>query len=75
VPTHFYKIVVATDENDESEAIAFVMENRKHQGPHDFAEYIVAIDWIEERAALNFLPDMDPSKQRTLEIDPSPMWE
>jgi endonuclease G len=74
VPTHFYKIVLAQNEEGQWEAIAFVMENRKHTSPHDFAESIVAIDWIEESAALNFFPDMDPSDQRELEKDPASMW-
>jgi len=74
VPTHVYKIVVAQNANDEWHAIAFIAANRKPSPGWKFTDGIVAIDWLEERAGLNFMPDLTPQEEATLESKPSPMW-
>ena len=74
VPTHFYKIVVAQDDNGQWEAIAFVMEHRRHNGPHKFANHIETIDWIEKQTALDFMPTLDPIVENNLENQTSTMW-
>jgi hypothetical protein len=33
----------------------------------------VAIDWLEARAGLDFMPDLDPGDEVALESKPSPM--
>lgn len=73
VPTHFYKIVVA-QKAGRRQAIAFVFENRKHASPHDWPSFIRAIDWIEARTGLDFMPDLDPVEQQRLESQPALMW-
>lgn len=75
VPTHVFKIVVAQNSDDEWQAIAFVAPNKKPPSGWKFAEGIVSIDWLEERAGLNFMPDLSPSQEAALESKPSPMWK
>jgi DNA/RNA endonuclease G (NUC1) len=74
VPTHLFKIVVGRNTSNEWQAIAFVVENRRPANGLPFAKTIVAIDWLEERAGLNFMPDLDPADEQSLEQVPSPMW-
>jgi len=74
VPTHFFKIVAAKDGQGTWQAIGFVMENRKYQKPYRFADYIQAIEWIEQRTGLNFMPELDTLEQRRLEHTPSVLW-
>jgi DNA/RNA endonuclease G (NUC1) len=73
VPTHFYKIVVK-GKGDQARAIGFVAENRGYKKPFDFAALIKPIDWIEERAGLNFMPDLTDAEEAALEKNASPMF-
>lgn len=75
VPTHVFKIVVAQNSNEDWQAIAFIAPNKKPPSGWTFHEGIVAIDWLEERAGLNFLPDLSPAEELALESKPSPMWK
>ena len=52
-------------------ALAFVAENKKPKAGWKFSDGLVAIDWLEERAGLNFLPDLDPADEVALENHPS----
>jgi endonuclease G len=72
VPTHFFKIMVLPKPGGKASCVGFVLENRKHPtgSPHDFSQYIKSVDWIEERAGINFMPDLDPLKERELEGKP-----
>lgn len=72
VPTHFYKIVVVTQPT--LKAIAFVAENRGYPKPFDFAALIKSIDWIEEHAGINFMPELTAAEEAALERNPSPMF-
>lgn len=74
VPTHFYKIVVAEDDNGQWQAIAFVMAHRRYDGPQDFSNFIESIDWIEKQTALDFMPNLNPIEANNLESQPSAMW-
>ena len=74
VPTHLFKIVVGQGSDDTLRAIAFVAPNKKPPAGWTWADHIVAIDWLEERAGLNFMPDLDPGDEVALEATPSPMW-
>ncbi len=76
VPTHFYKIVVrqTTVGGNDWEAIGFVLENSKHQSPHNFSADIRSIDWIEERTGLDFLPDMDAGDEFAVESAQPSLW-
>jgi DNA/RNA endonuclease G (NUC1) len=75
VPTHVYKIVVAQNADDEWRAIAFFADNKKPPAGWKFTDGIVAIDWLEERTGLNFMPDATPQEEAALESKPSPMWQ
>jgi DNA/RNA endonuclease G (NUC1) len=79
VPTHCYKILVARDHGTE-QAVAFVMENKVYaiesDQDYDFAPFISSIDWLEERAGINFMPELDGSADEgRLEGDPGTVWE
>jgi endonuclease G len=76
VPSHFYKIVVAPDASGTLQAIAFVLENRKHSADErrDLAQFLKSIDWIEERIGVDFMPLLSPEEEERLERLPSPMW-
>jgi DNA/RNA endonuclease G (NUC1) len=74
VPTHFFKLVVAQDSAEQVEAIGFVIENRGHSRPFDWSEHIRAIDWIEARAGMDLLPELDVITAQELEATPSPIW-
>lgn len=74
VPTHFYKILVAKNSQDQWEAISFVLENRKYPKPYDFSDYIRSIDWIEEHSGIDFLPDLAVEQEAALEAQPADLW-
>lgn len=80
VPTHFYKIVAANKDN-EWEAIGFVLENRAYPrvpgARYDFEPFLKAIDWIEDRSGINFMPLLDednPDLEERLERNPADLW-
>lgn len=72
-PTHFYKIVVARD-GEAWKAVAFVLENQRQPTPEDFSAFIRPIDWIEEHTGLDFMPDLDPLSEQTVEGSPGEVW-
>lgn len=78
VPTHFYKIVAIEPPDGTEEdwrVVGFVMENRKHQSPYDFAEFIKPVRWIEQRTGIDFMPDLGPLLGPELEEEPGePFW-
>lgn len=74
VPTHFYKIVARQDDAGDWDAIAFVMANRKYPNEQAFQASVKPIRWIEERAALDFFPDLDPVSQDRIELAPPTLW-
>jgi endonuclease G len=79
VPTHLFKIVVAKNSSDEWQSIAFVMDNKNHGEDEPFEQHIQSIDWIEERAGFNFMPNMQaetgiPDIEQRLESRRSSIW-
>ena len=72
VPTHVFKLVVGKS-GGTNKAIAFVAENKKPKAGWKFSDGIMAIDWLEERAGLNFMPDLDPADEVALEAKPGTM--
>jgi len=74
VPTHFFKIVARQDAAGEWEAIAFVMENRPYQDSKAYRTSIQSVRWIEQRAAIDFFPDLDAVSQDRIEQDRPPLW-
>jgi endonuclease G len=79
VPTHFFKIVIAKDPKGVWQSIAFMLENKAYPTPpegqhYHFENYIKSIAWIEQRAGLNFMPELDPVEEKRLERTASPMW-
>jgi endonuclease G, mitochondrial len=74
VPTHFFKIVVAKGQGGRWEAIGFVLENRAYERPFDFSQFIRSIDWIEEHAGVDFMPDLDPMEEGRVEGSQPALW-
>jgi endonuclease G, mitochondrial len=66
VPTHFYKIVVNANNPDRLEALAFLLPNRDLRG-HEYGEYLVAIDEIEDITGLDFLSSLPAEIQSNIE--------
>ena len=73
VPTHFYKIAVSKT-GQRWDAIAFVMENRAYPRPFDFGAFRQAIDWVEARAGIDFMPDLDSAEEPRVEGTVPPLW-
>lgn len=69
VPTHVFKIVVGRH-GGAPVAIAFVAENAKPAAGWSFRDGIKSVDWLEERAGLNFMPELDPGDEVGLESAP-----
>lgn len=65
VPTHFYKIVVDTN-NPEVEALAFMMPNNDLSS-NNYRDYIVTIDEIEKATGLDFLSALPVDVQNDVE--------
>ncbi len=74
VPTHFYKVVFARDENGAPRAIGFVVENRPYDKTSKFEDVIKSIEWIEERTGITFMPQLDDALQAKLKRTPGRMW-
>jgi endonuclease G, mitochondrial len=74
VPTHFYKIVISKDQAGRWQAIAFVMENKGYPRPFDFSAFERKVDWIEERAGVDFMPDLDTQDEPRVEGSVPPLW-
>jgi DNA/RNA endonuclease G (NUC1) len=70
VPTHIFKIVVA-EVDGQWQALAFVFKNKAYPGVsvNDLGdkEYLRSIDWIEEHAGLNVMPQLSPAEEERLE--------
>lgn len=75
VPTHFYKIAVGQTSDGRWKAAAFVLENRPYKVTEKLEICLKAIDWIEERTGLNFMPRLDPAMEEQLERKPGSMFE
>ncbi len=80
VPTHCYKILLAKSADGDWQSIAFVLQNKTYAKPFQLSLYLTTIDWIEERAGLDFFPALtdDPSSlelMNRLESTKSAMWE
>ena len=76
VPTHFYKIV-ARRKGSSWTALAFVVENKKYtkaSEEYPWQNYLVAVSWVEERAGLDFMPDLPASSEEAVEIRPGKVW-
>ena len=67
VPTHLYKIVVGQDANGELSATAYVVPNEKLPAGYDLAAAVQVSDAGEERAGLDFMPELEPGDSQTLE--------
>jgi endonuclease G len=76
VPSHFFKIVVTRDEAGNLQAIAFVLENRKHLSDDrkHLERFIRSIDWVEEQGKLDFMPQLSAPEEERLERMPAAMW-
>lgn len=74
VPTHVYKIAARQAAGGDWHVIAFVIANdNSFPRPWNLADYIVSVDFIEERSGLNFFPNGGPDIERA-ENAKSSMW-
>ena len=66
VPSHFYKILVDTNDEERVEALAFLMPNEDISGEH-YRDYLTTIDEIENLTGLDFLSSLPTSVQNAVE--------
>jgi len=67
VPTHLFKIVVGQDASGGLTATAYVVPNEKLPAGYNIDDYRRSVRWIEERAGLDFMPELEPVDSQTLE--------
>lgn len=67
VPTHLFKIVVGEGANGGLSATAYVVPNQKLPAGYDMDDYRQSVRWIEERAGLDFMPELEPGDAQALE--------
>lgn len=71
VPTHVYKIIY---DSNQQEAIAFLMPNIK-LNTKDMQQFIVSIRTIENETGLDFMSELEPSLQQSIEVNrAAAMW-
>lgn len=75
VPTHFFKVALTQDRDDEFEMFAFLVGNLSsgHTG-HQSIEYLVSVDRIESLSALDFFADLPDSLEFRLESEVAAEW-
>lgn len=76
VPSHFFKVVIVKGQDGDLQAIAFVLENRKFSSDDakHLERYIHAIDWVEQKAGLDVMPDLPAAEEERLERRAAEMW-
>ncbi|MGF1586125.1 MAG: DNA/RNA non-specific endonuclease [Bacteroidales bacterium] len=62
VPSYFYKIVYAPDQD---KMIAFILPNKKGKG--HLTDYVVSVDYVESLTGIDFFADLDTDIQNRLE--------
>ncbi|KAJ1332235.1 hypothetical protein BSLG_008895 [Batrachochytrium salamandrivorans] len=65
VPTHFFKVIVAT-RKDQTYAQAFVVPNSAIEGTPPLTDYIVPVDAVEHMSGLSLFPNLDAGKLPSL---------
>ncbi|KAJ1341777.1 nuclease [Batrachochytrium salamandrivorans] len=63
VPTHFFKVIVAT-RKDQTYAQAFVVPNSAIEGTPPLTDYIVPVDAVEHMSGLSLFPNLDAGSYR-----------
>jgi len=66
VPTHFYKIIVDANDQEDIRALAFLIPNQQLTG-RDIGEFVTSIDHIEEQTGLDFLSAVLEDQQTMVE--------
>jgi endonuclease G, mitochondrial len=66
VLSHFFKIVVDVNDEDNIMALSLLMPNKNLKGCQ-FGEYLVSVDEIERLAGLDFLSALTEGEQATIE--------
>lgn len=83
VPTHLFKIVVGHNPDSKKwESIAFVMANQDYPSRQiDFGKYLRSVRWIEERAGIDFFPEIvsqnpaHPEIKQQIEEGTTELWD
>src|ERR1051326_1325181 len=70
IPTHFYKILLHENDDGKLEALSVLVPHEQAIPPNFDAHlkaHLVSIEKIEKMTGLNFLPDLSPGAQETIE--------
>ena len=73
VPTHFYKLVAAKRSDGKWDLLAFVLENHGYPQSARLEQFLVPIQWAEDRAGIDLLPNLPQSQANVLTQTPT-MW-
>jgi endonuclease G len=74
VPTHFYKILVDSNDEERIEALAFLIPNEDLSGEH-YRDYLTSIDEIEHLTGLDFLSGLPTRVQNAVEsVEADSIW-
>ena len=74
IPTHYFKIVLDGDGGEDTEAIAFLVENKKMED--EFDDALVSIDEIERLTGLDFFPSLEDSVEDEIEeSEEDELWD
>jgi endonuclease G len=75
VPSHFYKIVVDANNQNNVRALAFVIANIEHPDGTRYEDFLISIDDIEKMTGLNFLSALPVDVQEGVETSAAPgIW-
>ena len=73
VPKYYYKVILKHDQ-EQSKAIAFLLENKKHSLPLD--SFVVSVDSVESITGIDFFPSLPDGIEKKIESDSNPdFWK
>jgi endonuclease G len=73
VPKFYYKVILKYDQED-TRAIAFLLENKKHTMPLE--SFVVSVDSVESLTGIDFFPSLPDGIERKIESDSKPeLWK
>jgi DNA/RNA endonuclease G (NUC1) len=73
VPTHFYKLVASHSSTGAWQFLPFVLENRGYPSSTQLGQFIVPVQWIQDRAGIDLVPKLPTSQAAVLSLKPT-MW-
>ena len=74
VPTHFYKVIIRRTSSG-PKALTLVVRNRDYDDPpYRLDKLVESVDWVEERAGVDFMPELTREQEGETETAPAKVW-